>query len=91
MITEKPSSDGAATREVMPGPGRRRHKGLDNQAKSSHQPIRRRGWRVTRFTSPRQAQCFLPTRDRSDNLFHLRSSNVTAIQHHATRKRAFML
>ncbi len=46
---------------------------------------------MTRFTSPRQAQCFLPTRDQSDHLFQLGSNHVTAIQHRATRKRAFAL
>ncbi|MVA49138.1 IS6 family transposase, partial [Agrobacterium vitis] len=42
MITDKIRSYGAAKREVMPGVEHRSHKGLNNRAENSHQPVRRR-------------------------------------------------
>jgi len=39
MITDKLASYGAAKREVMPGIEHRQHKGLNNRAENSHQPI----------------------------------------------------
>ena len=42
MITDKLRSYDAARREIMPGVEHRSHKGLNNRAENSHQPIRRR-------------------------------------------------
>jgi len=42
MITDKLRSYDAAKREIMPGVEHRSHKGQNNRAENSHQPIRRR-------------------------------------------------
>jgi putative transposase len=42
MITDKLRSYGAARREFMPGVEHRSHKGLNNRAENSHEPVRRR-------------------------------------------------
>lgn len=42
MITDKLRSYHAAKREIMPSVEHRSHKGLNNRAENSHQPIRRR-------------------------------------------------
>jgi len=39
MITDKLASYGAAKREIMPGIEHRQHKGLNNRAENSHQPV----------------------------------------------------
>src|SRR5215213_316800 len=89
MVTDKLPSYGAAKREVMPGVEHRRHKGLNNRAENSHQPIRRRERQMKRFKSPRQAQRFLSAHDQVNNLFHLRRNHVTASEYRAARARAF--
>ncbi len=42
LITDKLQSYGAAKAELLPGIKHRQHKGLNNRAKNSHQPIRER-------------------------------------------------
>ncbi|NRP69993.1 hypothetical protein ILFOPFJJ_00870 [Ensifer psoraleae] len=42
MITDQRRSYGAAKREIIPGVEHRSHKGLNNRAENSHQPVRRR-------------------------------------------------
>jgi len=59
MITDKLRSYGAAKRQVMPGVEHRSHKGLNNRAANSHQPIRRREKIMKRFKSARQLQRFV--------------------------------
>ncbi|CDM61689.1 transposase (plasmid) [Rhizobium favelukesii] len=56
MITDKLRSYGAAKRDIMPGVEHRSHKGLNNRAENSHQPIRRRERIMKRFKSARQLQ-----------------------------------
>ncbi|MBD9525115.1 IS6 family transposase [Ensifer sp. ENS02] len=51
MITDKLRSYGAARRQIMPGIEHRSHKGLNNRAENSHQPIRRRERIMKRFKS----------------------------------------
>jgi putative transposase len=89
MVTDKLASYGAAKREVMPSVEHRRHKGLNNRAETSHQPMRRRERQMKRFKSPRQAQRFLSAHDQIGNLFHLRRDHVTVAEHRAARMRAF--
>jgi putative transposase len=38
LVTDKPKSDAAAKREIMPGVEHRQHKGINNRAENSHQP-----------------------------------------------------
>jgi len=69
MVTDKLASYGAAKREMMPLVKRRKHKGLNNRAETSHQPTRRRERQVKRFKSAGQAQRFLSAHDGINNLF----------------------
>src|SRR6266704_584381 len=39
IITDKLRSYGAAKREILPGVEHRQHKGLNNRAENSHQPL----------------------------------------------------
>ena len=39
LITDKLASYGAAEGEVMPSVDHRKHKGMNNQAENSHQPL----------------------------------------------------
>jgi putative transposase len=91
MITDKLASYAAAKREVMPLVEHRQHKGLNNRAENSHQPLRRRERQMKRFKLPRQVQRFLSVHDQVANLFHHRRDHMTADQHRAARARAFKL
>jgi putative transposase len=55
LITDKLGSCSAAERELMPDVEHRRHKGLNDRAKNSHQPTRRRERQMKRFMSARHA------------------------------------
>ena len=68
LVTDKLKSYAAAKREIMPGVEHRQHKGLNNRAKNSHQPTRRRERIMKRFKSPRQVQRFLSVHDQVANL-----------------------
>ena len=59
IITDKLTSYGAATREILPSVEHRQHRDLNNRAENSHQPTRQRERRMQRFKSPGQAQRFL--------------------------------
>ena len=59
VITDKLPSYRPALRRVLPNIDHRRHKGLDNRAKNSHQPTRQRERVMRRFKSPEHAQSFL--------------------------------
>ncbi len=85
MITDKLGSYSAAKQDVMPSVEHRRHKGLNNGAKNSHQPTRRRERHVKRFKSLQKPQRFLSAYDRIANLLHLRRDHVTADQYRAAR------
>ena len=63
MVTDKLHSYDAAKREVKPGVAHRSHKGLNNRAENSHQPIRRRERMMKRFKSPRHLQRFVSIHD----------------------------
>ncbi|WP_114948996.1 IS6 family transposase [Microvirga calopogonii] len=90
MITDKLASYGAAKRAVMPGVEHRQHKGLNNRAENSHQPIRRRERIMKRFKSAGQVQRFLSVHDQVANLFH-RSANTNAADYRRDRARAFQV
>jgi putative transposase len=59
LITDTLKSYGAATREILPAVEHRQHKGLNNRAEHSHQPLLLREKKRRRFTSAKQAQRFL--------------------------------
>jgi len=72
MITDKLRSYDAAKREIMPGVEHRSHKGQNNRAENSHQPIRRRERIMKRFKSQRHLQRFVSIHDPDfANLFHI--------------------
>jgi transposase-like protein len=71
MITDKLRSYDAAKREIMPGVEHRSHKGLNNRAENSHQPVRRQERIMEPFKSPRHLQRFVSIHDPIANLFHI--------------------
>jgi putative transposase len=87
MITDKLASY-AAKKAGRPGVEYRQHKGLNNRAESSHQPIRRRERIMKRFKSAGQAQRFLSVHDRVANRFR-RPASTNAADHRASRAQAF--
>lgn len=86
MITDKLRSYGAAKREIMPGVEHRSHKGLNNRAENSHQPIRRRERIMKRFKSARQLQRFVSIHDPITNLFQIPRHDIPS--HHYRELRA---
>jgi len=70
IITDKLKSSCAAKKEILPGVEHRQHKGLNNHAENSHQPIRQQEKQMRRFKSPKQAQRFLFLHGQTRNLFY---------------------
>ncbi len=92
MITDKLRSYGAAKREIMPGVEHRSHKGLNNRAENSHQPVRRRERIMKRrFKSRRHLQCFVSIHDPIANLFHIPRHDITSGHHRELRAEAMRL
>ncbi|BCH62481.1 IS6 family transposase (plasmid) [Agrobacterium vitis] len=88
MITDKLRSYGAAKREVMPGIEHRSHKGLNNLAENSHQPVRRREKIMKRFKSARQLQRFVSIHDPIANLFHVPRHDIPSAHYRELRAAA---
>jgi putative transposase len=91
MITDKLRSYAAAKRQIMPGVEHRQHKGLNNRAENSHQPIRRREWIMKRFKSARQLQRFVSIHDPIANLFHFPRNNISSGEHRDLRNQAMKI
>lgn len=91
MITDKLRSYGAAKREIMPGVEHRSHKGLNNRAENSHQPVRRRERIMKRFKSARQLQCFVSIHDPIANLFHIPRHDIPSAHHRELRTAAMKM
>jgi len=70
LVTDKLGSYGAARAGMNMNFEHRQHKGLNNRAKNSHQPTRRRERIMTRFKSLRHLQRFVSIHDPIANLFH---------------------
>ncbi|URK86105.1 IS6 family transposase (plasmid) [Rhizobium sp. RCAM05350] len=85
IITDKLRSYGAAKREIMPGVEHRSHKGLNNRAENSHQPIRRRERILKRFKSARYLQRFVSIHDPIANLFHIPRHDIPSTHHRELR------
>lgn len=88
MITDKLRSYGAAKREIMPGVEHRSHKGLNNRAENSRQPVRRRERIMKRFKSARQLQCFVSIHDPIANLFHIPRHDIPSAHRRELRTAA---
>jgi putative transposase len=91
MITDKLRSYDAAKREIMPSVEHRSHKGLNNRAENSHQPVRRRERIIKRFKSPRHLQCFVSIHDPIANLFHIPRHDIPSNHHRELRSEAMNL
>ena len=88
-IADKLKSYGAARSDMGPRIEHRQHKGLNNRAKNSRLPTRRRERIMKRFKSPRQVRKFLSIDDQVANLFHLPRNRLSATRYRAARARAF--
>ncbi|WP_428842840.1 IS6 family transposase [Rhizobium leguminosarum] len=91
MITDKLQSYGAAKREIMPGVEHRSHKGLDNRAENSHQPVRRRERIMKCFKSQRHLQRFVSIHDPIANLFQIPRHDISSGHHRELRTAAMSL
>lgn len=88
MITDKLRSYDATKREMMPGVEHRSHKGLNNRAESSHQPILRRERIMERFKSRRHLQRFVSIHDPIASLFHIPRHDISSSHHRQLRAAA---
>jgi putative transposase len=91
MITDKRRSYGAAKREIMSGVEHRPHKGLNNRAENSHQPVWRREWIMKRFKLPRHLQRVVSIHDPIANLFHIQRHDMSSSHHRELRAAAMNL
>lgn len=91
VVTDKLRSYDAAKREIMPGVEHRSHKGLNNRAENSHQPIRRRERIMKCFKSRRQLQRFVSIHDPIANLFHIPRHDISASHHRELRATAMQM
>jgi putative transposase len=91
IITDKLRSYDAAKREFMPSVEHRSHKGLNNRAENSHQPVRRRERIMKRFKSPRHLQRFVSIHDPIANLFHIPSHDIPSSHYRELRAEAMNL
>ncbi|CAN7692788.1 IS6 family transposase [Phyllobacterium sp. LjRoot231] len=89
MVTDKLRSYAAGNRQIgLTVCDHRQHKGLNNRAENSHQPIRRREKIMKRFKSTRQLQRFVSIHDPIANLHHFPRNKLTSSDHHACRNAA---
>ncbi|MBB3571479.1 IS6 family transposase [Rhizobium sp. BK491] len=91
MITDKLRSYGAAKRQVMPGVEHRSHKGLNNRAENSHQPMRRREKIMKRFKSARQLRRFVSIHDPIANLFRTPRHDIPSHHYRELREAAMRM
>jgi putative transposase len=87
-ITDKLRFYGAAKQEIMPAVEHRSHKGLNNRAENSHQPVRRRERIMKRFKSGRQLQRFVSVHDTIANLFNVPRHDIPSAHHRELRTEA---
>ncbi len=86
MVTDKLRSYGDANREIgLTVCDHRQHKGLNNRAESSHQPIRRGERVMKRFKSARHLNRFASIHDPIYNLHHFPRDRFTSADHRELR------
>lgn len=89
MVTDKFGSYGAAKRENgLTLCDHRQHKGLNNRAENSYQPIRQRERVMKRFKSARHLQKFTSIHDPIYNLHHYPRNQITSSDHRFHRQAA---
>ena len=82
MVTDKLSSYGAGKRELgLTVCDHRQHKGLNNRAENSHQPLRRRERIMKHFKSARHVQRFTSIHDPIYNLHYFPRNKFNAFDH----------
>jgi putative transposase len=89
LITDKLKSYEAANRYLGINVEHRQHKGLNNRAENSHQPMRVREKVMRRFKSARHPQRFASIHDQVRNLFMHCRYHTNAQQKRALRTQAF--
>jgi putative transposase len=89
LITDKLKSYAAANRYLGINVEHRQHKGLNNRAENSHQPMRVREKVMRRFKSARHPQRFASIHDQVSNLFMHCRYHTNAQQKRALRTQAF--
>jgi putative transposase len=89
MVTDKLRSYSVAKHELRLGVcDHRQHKGLNNRAENSHQPIRRRKRVMKRFKSARHVQRFTSIHDPIYNLHYFPRNKFSAADHRELRQAA---
>jgi putative transposase len=89
IITDKLRSYGAAKHQLgLCVCEHRQHKGLNNRAENSHQPLRRRERIMKRFKSTRHLQRFASIHDPIYNLHYHPRNKFSATEHHNLRQQA---
>ncbi len=86
IVTDKLGSYGAAKRELgLSVCEHRQHKGLNNRAENSHQPMRRRERVMRRFKSARHLQRFASIHDPIYNLHYFPRNKFSSADHRELR------
>ncbi|QND54558.1 IS6 family transposase (plasmid) [Phyllobacterium sp. 628] len=89
MVTDKLRSYAAAHRIIgLTVCDHRRHKGLNNRAENSHQPLRRRERVMKRFKSARHLQRFASIHDPIYNLHHFPRNQFSSANYRDLRQAA---
>ncbi|NNU62854.1 IS6 family transposase [Ochrobactrum soli] len=89
MVTDKLRSYGAANRKIgLTLCDHRQHKGLNNRAENSHQPLRRRERGMKRFKSAQHVQRFTSIHDPIYNLHYFPRNKFNAADHRELRQAA---
>jgi putative transposase len=91
LVTDGLRSYGVAQRAVLPGVRHRTSRYLNNRAKNSHRPTRRRERQMQRFKSPSQGQRFLSTHAMIYDHFRPRRHRMTAAGYRRARPTAFQV
>jgi putative transposase len=90
VITDTLASYSPAVRRVLPRAEHRRHKRLNNRAKNSHRPTRRRERALQRFKSPEHAQQFLTPFGPISDRFRAHRHLLPAAQYRQTMQTRFV-
>jgi putative transposase len=91
IVTDKLRSYGVVQRQLLPAVEHRQRRYLNNRAKNSHRPTRRRERQMQRFRSPQQALSFLSAHVFIYGHFHPRRHRVAAHAYRQIRSDAFRI
>ena len=91
LVTDKLRSYPSAAQQVLPSATHDTSRYANNRAELSHQVTRQRERQMRRFKSRHQAQHFLSTHARVNNLFRNGRHLLRAVHHRSFRARAFAI